>query len=224
MRALSVAAPTASCTSTTEPSSAPMTVTRPDKTLRMLIPAGRSVASDTSRARIRARTLSPTAASRWGTMSRSAVEGERRQLIARVMCRDLGFDQRSGLVATGGGSEIETSHHVVHVADGEALPVGQDHHGVGEPRDFRDRVADVDDRDVELVAQPFDVVEDLGLARNVERRQRLVHEQDARLCEQGAADRHPLLLPARERPGLAVQQRAQAEELDDARLLDEAIV
>ncbi len=82
-------------------------------------------------------------------------------------------------------------------------------------------MADVDDRNVEFVAQALDVVEDLGLARHVERGQRLVHQQDARLGEQRAADGHALLLPARERRGLAAQQCTKAEQFDDARFVDE---
>ena len=81
-----------------------------------------------------------------------------------------------------------------------------------------DRMADVHDRNVELVAQALDVVEDLGLARHVERGQRLVHQQNARLREQRAADRDALLFAARQRPRLAPQQRAEAEQVDDARL------
>ena len=85
----------------------------------------------------------------------------------------------------------------------------------GEPRHLGDRVADIDDRDADLVAQPLDVGQDLGLARLVERGERLVHQQEARAGEQRPADRDALLLAAGESARPAVEQRADAEQLDD---------
>ena len=76
---------------------------------------------------------------------------------------------------------------------------------------------------VELVAQALDVVEDLALARHIERGQRLVHEQNAWLSEQGASDGDALLFPAGECDRLSAQQRAEPEQLDNARFFDEAI-
>ena len=200
MRAVSVASPTASWTSTTGPvSSRDRDARAPGSTLRMLMPAGRCEASDTSRARMRARTRSPIARVELRHDELAAVEGERRQLVVGIVRGDARVDHRSRLVAAGRRPEVEPPHHVVDVADGEALAVGQHHDRVGEPRDLGDRMADVDDRNAELVAQPLDVVEDLGLARHVERGQRLVHQQDARLREQRAADRDALLFAARQR-------------------------
>src|ERR1700687_2304859 len=85
-------------------------------------------------------------------------------------------------------------------------------------------VAYVHDGNVDLIAQPLDIVEDLGPARYIQRGQRLIHEQNARLGEQGAADRPPLLSSTRQGLGLPAQQRAQAEELDDPRRFYEAFV
>ncbi|MNL88004.1 hypothetical protein D3C87_2174620 [compost metagenome] len=53
---------------------------------------------------------------------------------------------------------------------------------------------DIDDRDPRLVPQPLDIGQDFGLARLVQRRQRLVHQQQARLGEQGASDGDALFL------------------------------
>src|ERR1700682_4489101 len=85
-------------------------------------------------------------------------------------------------------------------------------------------MAYVHDGNAELIAQPLDIVEDLGPARYIQRSQRFIHEQNARLGEQGAADRHPLLFSTRQSLGLPAQQRAQAEELDDPRRFYEAFV
>ena len=79
-----------------------------------------------------------------------------------------------------------------------------------------DRVADIEDRHPDLVAQPLEVGQDLLLARGVERGERLVHQQQPRAREQRAADRDALLLAAGEAGGPAIEQVADAEQLDDA--------
>ena len=58
-------------------------------------------------------------------------------------------------------------------------------------RPLRQRMADVDDRQAHVVAQPLDVGQDLRLAAGVERRQRLVHQQQPRLRQQRPAERRP---------------------------------
>ena len=50
------------------------------------------------------------------------------------------------------------------------------HDLVGEALDLGDVVTDIDDRQVEPVAQPFEERQDLVLGGAVERRQRLVHQ------------------------------------------------
>ena len=85
----------------------------------------------------------------------------------------------------------------------------RDHRG-GEPRDLGRRMADIEDRDRDLVAQPLEVGQDLGLARLVERGERLVGEDQPRRRQKRAPDRDALLLAARERAGAAVEQGADA--------------
>ena len=78
-------------------------------------------------------------------------------------------------------------------------------------------MADVDDRNPALVAQPLDIGQDLRLARLVERGQRLVHQQQPRTGRAGpgrwrrAASRRPKAVPAGGRAG------ADAEQVDDPR-------
>jgi hypothetical protein len=86
---------------------------------------------------------------------------------------------------------------------------------VGQARDFVGGMADVDQRDVQLVAQALQPGQEFLLAGMVERGQRLVHQQQARRREQGAGDRHALLLAAGKPVGQAVEQRAEAEQVDD---------
>ena len=75
-------------------------------------------------------------------------------------------------------------------------------------------MAHVDDRDAHLVAQPLDVVEDLGLARRVERGKRLVQQQHFGIRQQRAADRHALLLAAGKRAGTTLEQVADAQQFN----------
>ena len=82
-------------------------------------------------------------------------------------------------------------------------------------RHLGDGVADIEDGHAHLVAQALDVGQDLGAPRLVERGQRLVHQQELRMGEQGAADRDPLLLAARQRGGAPFQQMADAQQIDD---------
>ncbi len=70
----------------------------------------------------------------------------------------------------------------------------------------------VQDRQVEGVAQVLDVGQHLGLARRIERGQRLVHQQQPRLREQRAADRHPLAFATRQRVRTAREQRLEPEQ------------
>ena len=66
-------------------------------------------------------------------------------------------------------------------------------------------------------AEPHLQVLELGAQRlaqlGVERRQRLVHQEDLRLAHDGAADRDALHLAARQPVGLAVEQVPDAQRL-----------
>jgi len=83
---------------------------------------------------------------------------------------------------------------------------------IGDARDLVHAVGDVEHRDADLVAQPLQERQDLGLARIVERRERFVQQQEARVREQGAADRDTLLLASRQRARAALEQLAEAEQ------------
>ena len=81
------------------------------------------------------------------------------------MRRDRRLDHRARLVASGVRAQIEAAHHVVDRTGGDRLALREEHHRVGEARDLLDRMADVDDRDVQIVAQLLDVAQDFVLAR-----------------------------------------------------------
>src|SRR3546814_8420939 len=65
-------------------------------------------------------------------------------------------------------------------------------HRPRQPFDFVGRMADVDDRQRSFVAYALEVGDQFVAAGLVEVRQRLVEQQDARLRQQGADERHAL--------------------------------
>ena len=84
----------------------------------------------------------------------------------------------------------------------------------GQPRDFRQRVRDVNDRDLCLIAQSLDEGKNLFLQRLVQGGQRFVHEQKMRRREQCPADCYPLFFSARKRAGTSLQKVPDIEEIE----------
>ena len=94
-------------------------------------------------------------------------------------------------------------------------PSVQHHQVVGQPRHFVGRVADVEHGNVQFVVQAFEVGQDLLLAREVERGQRLVHQQQRGLVSSARAMATRWRSPPESRSGLALEQVADAEQFDD---------
>ena len=89
---------------------------------------------------------------------------------------------------------------------------------VGEMRDDRDVVRDEQVGDAELVAQVGEQVDDRGLHRDVERRDRLVAHDEARVGGERARDADALLLAAAHLVGVAVGVvRRQPHEVEQRR-------
>ena len=103
------------------------------------------------------------------------------------------------------------------------LQLGLPHHGDAIPHRHRlDLVVrDVDGRDGEVALDLLDVRAHLHPQLRVQVRQRLVHEEDGRLPDDGAAHRHALSLAAGKCARLAVEIRLQIE--DASRLGDSSI-
>ncbi len=78
---------------------------------------------------------------------------------------------------------------------------------VGEPLDLGHVVGDVEDRQREMIAELFDEREDFRLRLAVQRRKWLIHQQELRLSEQGAAKANALTLASREIAWRTVQKR-----------------
>ena len=77
-------------------------------------------------------------------------------------------------------------------------------------------MGDIEEGDADLVVDQVELDEHLLPELEVERRQRLVEEQDIGLVDQGAGHGHPLLLAARELVGLLRGLAGHADELEHA--------
>ena len=129
------------------------------------------------------------------------------------MLGHLGVDHRAGVVGAlqrqvGAGQQLGQRAGRQHAAGVEQ------HQVVGQPRHLVHRVRDVDDGQRQFGLQPFQVGQDLGLACGVQRRQRLVHQQQLRAGGQRARDRHALAFSARQRGRAALHQAADAQQRD----------
>ncbi|SVK47069.1 Uncharacterised protein [Acinetobacter baumannii] len=91
----------------------------------------------------------------------------------------------------------------------------QHQHLLGQPQDLVQAVADIEDGNVHVLRQPLQIRQQLAFARQIERGQRFVHQQQFRRRQQRAADRHPLFFTAGERQRQPIKQRPDAQQLDD---------
>ena len=73
---------------------------------------------------------------------------------------------------------------------------------------------DVDERDPDLVLDPLQLELHLLAELQVERAERLVEQQHARVVHERAPERDPLLLAARELPRLPLREAGEADELE----------
>ncbi len=149
-----------------------------------------------------------------GNDEASAANGERQEPVARIVRLDDANQADRGVARRRQGQRRIALQVGERARRKRAALLHQDD-VVGEPLDLGDVVGDVDDRQRETIAQPFEERQDLALGRPVERRQRLVHEQELRLRHERAADRDPLALAAGEIARRPVEQRRHAEEVGD---------
>ena len=105
---------------------------------------------------------------------------------------------------------------VVGVRDLDDLPFAHHHDLVGDVLDDGEIVRDEDVGEPELVLQVLQQVQHLRLHRHVERRHRLVADQDVGLHREAARDRDPLPLAAGELVRVLVER-----DLGQAHLLQE---
>ena len=77
--------------------------------------------------------------------------------------------------------------------------------------DFVRGVADVEQRNVQFCMQAPQIRQDVGLALRVQRGQRLIQQQQARVGQQCAGNANALALPAGQAGGAALQQMANPQ-------------
>ena len=105
-------------------------------------------------------------------------------------------------------------HHVAHRADLDDAAGIHDRHAVGGLGDHAHVVRDQHDGRAALTAQPLEQLDDLRLDRHVERRGRLVGDQQLGLGAQGQRQHHALAHAARELVRVAVDARPRALDAD----------
>ncbi|MNV61683.1 hypothetical protein D3C71_1542030 [compost metagenome] len=70
--------------------------------------------------------------------------------------------------------------HFFQPAECPYLTVIQHHHLLGQTQNFIHAVADVKDRRIDVLRQPLQIRQQFALARQVQRRQRFIHQQQLR--------------------------------------------
>ena len=105
-------------------------------------------------------------------------------------------------------------HDLGHRAAGAYLPGLQQHQRVSQPRHLVHGVGDIQHGDLQAVAQGFQPGQYVLLAGAVQRGQRLVQQQHARLARQRPRNRHPLALAAGERVHPPFQQVPNTQQRD----------
>ena len=143
----------------------------------------------------------------------AAVEVGTRQMPARVDLADRRVEHRTGLLAQA-QRQVEPHQQLLQRPVRPHPPGLERDQMVGQPRHLVRRMGDIEHRDVEFLAQPLQVGQDLLAARVVQRRQRLVHQQQARPQRQRPGDADALALAARQPLRAALEQRPDAQQRD----------
>ena len=144
-----------------------------------------------------------------------------RQMPAVVHLAHRAIEHGASVVPQRDG-QIDAGQRLRQGPAGHHPAVVHHHQGIGQPRHFIGRVADIQHRNVQLAAQALQVGQDFLFALQVERGQRLVHQQQARVHGQCPRNADPLALATRQGARFAVQQMANSQQRDrliKARLL-----
>ncbi len=112
---------------------------------------------------------------------------------------------------------------LVEIAALDDQAVVHDQHPVGDLGDDAEVVGDQDRRQAAFAVEPLEQGEDLGLHGDVERRRRLVGDQDLGLERQRHRDHRPLAHPARELVRVVVDALGGVGDADRVEQLDRAL-
>src|SRR6267154_1345795 len=150
-----------------------------------------------------------------GRRQRASIEGERSKLVLHVLLDHLRVDHRAAFERA--RMQIGPTQDLFGRTDRGDFAGGYQHDGIGQAHHLLHRVADIDDRDPDLVAHQLDVLQHFVFSVRVERSERFIEQKQARTGEQGASDGHALFLAAGEVSRPAIEEVLQSEELDDVR-------
>ena len=161
----------------------------------------------------------PNSSSSGRSRQRSNAKGQRSR-NAQPSGRAWRFGGCPGIVAElGRGLLVEARHRAKQSPGVRVLGVLEDrldrpllddpaavhhHDPLAQARDHAEVVGDQDDRHAELAPQRLQQLQDLRLHRDVERRGRLVGDQEVRLAKQRDRDHHPLAHAAGELVGVQI--------------------
>lgn len=133
-----------------------------------------------------------------------------RQMPSWVDDADRRFDDGAHVFAEP-DRQIDPRQRVGQGAVGQYPAVFHDDQMIGQPGHFFRRVADVERRYFQLVVQALQIRQDFLFAFQIQRRQRLVQEQQARIDGQLSGDADPVSFAAGQSFRLAFEQVADAE-------------
>ncbi len=125
-----------------------------------------------------------------GNVNHAAGKFESRQVICFV-CSNRRLDDDTGIVSKR-VRQVSACKRFGQRSAGYGPTRIKEHKMVGQAGHFVRGVADIDDGNRKLIAQPLQVWQDFLLALNVERRQWLVHEQQLWRRQEGPGNRHTL--------------------------------
>jgi hypothetical protein len=111
--------------------------------------------------------------------------------------------------------DVGIAQHLGGRPAAQHAPLLQHDNRGGKPRDLRRGMADVEDRDLKIIAQPLEIREDFFFPFGVQGGQRFIGQDQRGPRQERAAKRHALGLAARQVPGPPIEQRAETEEVDD---------
>ena len=185
-------------------------------------------------------TSSPSSTTRSGCSEASAARAASRMIVVELHRRALGRVvrprvahhplQRQHVRAGDVGGEVgdvvvrRCAHDLVGRPDLDDLAVAQDHDPVTQLERLGQVVGDEHHRLADLVVQPDDLVLHVATDQGVERRERLVEEQDLRVAGERAGQPDALLHPAGELVGVVLLVAGEPDEVDHLARLGPALL
>ena len=136
------------------------------------------------------------------------------QMEGRIMADHRGGQQYTRLETARKRLQVQAFKHFRGRAAGDNLAVVHDNRLIGQLRHLVYRVTDVKGWQCETPGDGMQIRQNVCLTALVERRKRLVQQQEAGLGQQGARQRDTLLFATGQTPGPAGQKGRQVQRID----------